>query len=333
MNKKKKVVTANKALISKHWETLNEISKKNNTVIKFEAAVAGGIPIIKIIDEFLDSNSIKRVYGILNGTSNYILTKMLTTNKSFSEILKEAQILGYAESNPTFDIDGIDTAHKLSILSSLAFNTNFNLKNIKSEGIRNIDLLDLKYADSLGYKVKMLGISELNNNQIKSYVYPCLVSKKNFIANVDGVYNGVVVESNFCKKSFFQGEGAGSLPTATSVYSDMISISKAKNFNKKKSSKKFKILNLQERFGPYYLRFTTEDKPGVISGIANEFKKNHISMKSMLQKDIKNKKFKNATIVITTHDCNEKEMFSALSKINKLKFIKKKTIYFRIENF
>ena len=153
----KKVVTANKALISKHWETLNEISKKNNTVIKFEAAVAGGIPIIKIIDEFLDSNSIKRVYGILNGTSNYILTKMLTTNKSFSEILKEAQILGYAESNPTFDIDGIDTAHKLSILSSLAFNTNFNLKNIKSEGIRNIDLLDLKYADSLGYKVKNAG--------------------------------------------------------------------------------------------------------------------------------------------------------------------------------
>ena len=138
--------------------------------------------------------------------------------------------------------------------------------------------------------------------------------KKNFIANVDGVYNGVVVESNFCKKSFFQGEGAGSLPTATSVYSDMISISKAKNFNKKKSSKKFKILNLQERFGPYYLRFTTEDKPGVISGIANEFKKNHISMKSMLQKDIKNKKFKNATIVITTHDCNEKRCFLLYQK-------------------
>ena len=333
LKKKKHVVTANKALISKHWRDLNKVSNEMGVALKFEAAVAGGIPIIKIIDEFLLSNKITRIYGILNGTSNYILTKMLTTNKKFSEILKEAQILGYAESDPSFDIDGIDTAHKLSILCSLAFQTNCDLKFIKAEGIRNIDLLDLKYADSLGYKVKMLGISEQKGKEIKNYVYPCLVSKKNFIANVDNVYNGVVVESNFCKKSFFQGEGAGSLPTATSVVSDILSIIKLKkNCSKEPKKLTFKMNMAENRFGSYYLRFTTEDKPGVISGIADEFKKNNISMKSMLQKESKNKNSKGATIVITTHDCNEKNMFLALVKINKMKFIKKKTIYYRIEN-
>ena len=222
---KKYVVTANKALISKYWKDLNKISNEMGVSIKFEAAVAGGVPIIKIINEFLVSNKISRIYGILNGTSNYILTKMLTSNKKFSEILKDAQSLGYAESDPTFDIDGIDTAHKLSILCSLAFDTNCDLKYIKSEGIRSIELSDLKYADSLGYKVKMLGISEQKGKEIKNYVFPCLVAKNNFIANVDDVYNGVVIESNFCKKSFFQGEGAGSQPTATSVLSDIIDFS------------------------------------------------------------------------------------------------------------
>ena len=331
---KKYVVTANKALISKYWKDLNKISNEMGVSIKFEAAVAGGVPIIKIINEFLVSNKISRIYGILNGTSNYILTKMLTSNKKFSEILKDAQSLGYAESDPTFDIDGIDTAHKLSILCSLAFDTNCDLKYIKSEGIRNIELSDLKYADSLGYKVKMLGISEQKGKEIKNYVFPCLVAKNNFIANVDDVYNGVVIESNFCKKSFFQGEGAGSFPTATSVISDILSIIKL-NENSLKEQKKsdFKMSSVENRFGSYYLRFTTEDKPGVISGIANEFKKNNISMKSMLQKESQNKNSRSATIVITTHDCNEKNMILALAKINKMKFIKKKTIYYRIESF
>ena len=325
LKKKKYVVTANKALISKYWKDLNKISNEMGVSIKFEAAVAGGVPIIKIINEFLVSNKISRIYGILNGTSNYILTKMLTSNKKFSEILKDAQSLGYAESDPTFDIDGIDTAHKLSILCSLAFDTNCDLKYIKSEGIRNIELSDLKYADSLGYKVKMLGISEQKGKEIKNYVFPCLVAKNNFIANVDDVYNGVVIESNFCKKSFFQGEGAGSFPTATSVISDILSIIKL-NENSLKEQKKsdFKMSSVENRFGSYYLRFTTEDKPGVISGIANEFKKNNISMKSMLQKESQNKNSRSATIVITTHDCNEKNMISALAKINKMKFIKKK---------
>ena len=157
--------------------------------------------------------------------SNYILTKMLRTNEKFNKILKEAQNLGYAEAEPSFDIDGIDTAHKLAILSSLAFDFNCDLKSIFVEGIRNIELTDLLYADELGYKIKLLGISQITNKKITNFVYPCLIEKEDLIAKVDGVYNGIVVESDFCNKTFFQGEGAGSHPTATSVLSDIINLS------------------------------------------------------------------------------------------------------------
>ncbi len=334
LNKGKHVVTANKALISKYWKLINNLSENNKCLIKYEAAVAGGIPIIKIFDDFLISNEISQIYGILNGTSNFILTKMLNTGKNFDEILKEAQKLGYAEADPTFDIDGIDTAHKLSILCSLAFKVDCKLSEIKTEGIRSIDLIDLKLSQSLGYKIKLLGISEKKNKEIKNYVYPCLVKNANFIANVDGVYNGVVVESNFCNKSFFQGEGAGALPTATSVFSDINSILSSDKINLKLKKKNYaKFSSLEKRFGEYYLRFTTEDKPGVISDITKEFKKNKISMKSMLQEDSKSTRQKNATIVITTHNCEEKNMIDALNRINNMNFIKKKTVYFRIENF
>ena len=164
--------------------------EKNDCSLKYEAAVAGGIPIIKVIDEFLLSNKITKIYGILNGTSNYILSNMLLYNKDFKSILREAQKLGYAESNPKFDIDGTDTAHKLSILSSLAFECNNKVSKIDNEGIENVDLQDLEIADSLGYKIKLLCITELKNKNIKNFVYPCLLSKDSFIAKIDGVYNG-----------------------------------------------------------------------------------------------------------------------------------------------
>ncbi|GIR26047.1 MAG: hypothetical protein CM15mP40_06550 [Alphaproteobacteria bacterium] len=280
------------------------------------------------------SNKITKIYGILNGTSNYILSNMLLYNKDFKNILSEAQKLGYAESNPKFDIDGTDTAHKLSILSSLAFECYNNVSKIDNEGIENVDLQDLEIADSLGYKIKLLGITELKNKNIKNFVYPCLLSKDSFIAKIDGVYNGIVVESNFCKKSCFVGEGAGAHPTATSVLSDIISLSKKrKNRFKQSPTFPYQETSLQSRFGSYYLRFTTYDKPGVISGIANQFKTFNISMKSMLQKETKISNSKDATIVITTHNCFENNMMKALKKINRLNFIRKKTVYFRIENF
>ena len=332
LRKGKNVVTANKALVSKHWLQINKILSKKKNKIKYEAAVAGGIPIIKVLDDFLVSNNIKKIYGILNGTSNYILTKMLKTNEKFNEILKEAQNLGYAEAEPSFDIDGIDTAHKLAILSSLAFDFNCDLKSIFVEGIRNIELTDLLYADELGYKIKLLGISQITNKKITNFVYPCLIEKEDLIAKVEGVYNGIVVESDFCNKTFFQGEGAGSHPTATSVLSDIINLSTKETKNEYSLKNKIESIDISKRFGSYYLRLSTRDKPGVISGISNEFKNNNISMKSMLQKDNLSKNSKNATIVVTTHNCFEKDMINALRKINNLNFIVKKTTYFRIEN-
>ncbi len=334
LKKGKNVVTANKALVSKHWKKLNEITKKRKNQIKFEAAVAGGIPIIKVLSEFLISNKIKKIYGVLNGTSNFILTKMLHSRSKFEKILEEAQQLGYAEADPSFDIDGVDTCHKLAILSSLAFNINCDLKSIYVEGIRNIDLTDLLYANELGFKVKLLGIAQINQKKLITFVYPCLVGENELISKVDGVFNGIVVESDFCKKSFLQGEGAGSQPTATSVLSDIIDLSM--NEYKEKPIPKINIVkntNILERSGSFYLRFSTIDQPGVISGITNEFKKNNISMKSMLQKDGISKERKCATIVVTTHNCNEKDMMKALKKINNLSFVLKKTTFMRIENF
>lgn len=334
LKKKKHVVTANKALVSKYWQQIVKLTQTNGCTLKYEAAVAGGIPIIKVIGEFLISNKIKKIYGILNGTSNYILSKMLSSNGEFKNILKEAQKLGYAESNPKFDIDGTDTAQKLSILSSIAFNSNNKVQKIQNEGIESINLVDLKIANSLGYKIKLLGLTEQNNKKIKNYVYPCLLSKDSFIANIDGVYNGVVVESNFCNKSCFVGEGAGANPTATSVLSDIIFLIEMDNqiTMPKTLINNYEFVDLKSRYGSYYLRFTTDDKSGVISGIANEFKRFNISMKSMLQKETHQSNSKDATIVITTHNCYEKNMMDALSKINTLGFIREKTVYIRIEN-
>ena len=331
LRKGKNVVTANKALVSKHWLQINKILSKKKNKIKYEAAVAGGIPIIKVLDDFLVSNNIKKIYGILNGTSNYILTKMLRTNEKFNKILKEAQNLGYAEAEPSFDIDGIDTAHKLAILSSLAFDFNCDLKSIFVEGIRNIELTDLLYADELGYKIKLLGISKITNKKITNFVYPCLIEKEDLIAKVDGVYNGIVVESDFCNKTFFQGEGAGSHPTATSVLSDIINLSTKETKNEYSLKNKIESIDISKRFGSYYLRLTTRDKPGVISGISNEFKNNNISMKSMLQKDNLSKNSKHATIVVTTHNCFEKDMINALKKINNLNFIVKKPLILELK--
>ena len=333
LKKGKKVITANKALVSRYWHEINKECKKNNSNIYFEAAVAGGIPIIKIIQEFLLSNKIRKIYGILNGTSNFILTNMLSKNEDFKKILKNAQELGYAEADPSFDIDGVDTAHKLSILASISFNLTCSLKKISIDGIRNIELMDLKYSDEIGYKVKLLGITDLYKKQLRSFVYPCLIHKSELISSVDGVYNGIVVESDFCKKSFLQGEGAGAEPTATSVVSDLLKINNNSENQTKLSSKiKYKNLKIDSRFGSYYLRFTTIDKSGVISGITKEFKKNNISMKSMLQKD-QDPNSKKATIIMTTHNCYEKDIKKAVKKIDQQKFVVKKTVILRIEKF
>ena len=333
LRKGKNVVTANKALISKHGVKMIQIANANKCRLAFEASVAGGIPIIKIANEFLISNKIKKIYGILNGTSNYILSKMYETKSDFHKILKEAQNLGYAESDPSFDIDGTDTAHKISILSLVAFGNSLNLKSIYKEGIENIELEDINYAKMLGYKIKLLGITEKIGKRISQFVYPCLLNTQSILANVDNVYNAICVASDYNDNLFFQGQGAGSHPTASSVMSDIIDLSVVKEdfFDLKyKHIKKFDGFSINNRIGSYYLRFTTEDKPGVISGISKEFKTNNISMKSMLQRDSKEKNL--ASIVVTTHMCQELSMKKAISNINKINFVKKKTKILRIEN-
>ena len=333
LRKGKNVVTANKALISKHGVKMIQIANANKCRLAFEASVAGGIPIIKIANEFLISNKIKKIYGILNGTSNYILSKMYETKSDFHKILKEAQNLGYAESDPSFDIDGTDTAHKISILSLVAFGNSLNLKSIYKEGIENIELEDINYAKMLGYKIKLLGITEKIGKRISQFVYPCLLNTQSILANVDNVYNAICVASDYNDNLFFQGQGAGSHPTASSVMSDIIDLSVVKEdfFDLKyKHIKKFDGFSINNRIGSYYLRLTTEDKPGVISGISKEFKTNNISMKSMLQRDSKVKNL--ASIVVTTHMCQELSMKKAISNINKINFVKKKTKILRIEN-
>ena len=332
LGKGKNVVTANKALVAKHSFDLLNAAEKNKCKIAFEAAVAGGIPIVVTLKDFLLSNKIKKVCGILNGTSNFILSKMQETNKSFSLILDEAKKLGYAESDPSFDINGMDSAHKVSIISMISFGNIINSNHVYVEGIEDIEIEDINYSDTLGYKIKLLGITERLGNKISQFVYPCLINKKTTLANVDNVYNGILIESDFNDNLFLQGQGAGSFPTASSVMNDIIelSCSDLSYFDLKiKNLKKYKNNLIQERIGSYYLRFTTEDKPGVIASISKEFKKYNISMKSMLQKEAKKKN--QASIVVTTHSCRELCMQKAIKKINLMSFVKKKTIIYRIE--
>ena len=337
LNKKKHVITANKALLSKYGHELADVAETNGCFVGYEAAIAGGIPIVCTLKNFLASNSINKIYGILNGTSNFILSRMLSTKKNFVEILKEAQKLGYAEANPEFDIDGTDTAHKLSIITSLAFRRRINFSSIFIEGIENVDLIDLEFANTLGYKIKLVGYANNIQSKIQQFVYPCLVDKNSEIGNVNNVLNGIIIESDSDGKIFLQGEGAGALPTATSILSDLEKISN-QNYSpvfslESKKLRKQNPLKIDDRQGSFYLRFTTIDKPGVIADISKEFKKNKISMKSMLQEDPKKRQANDATIVVTTHSCIERSMNNALKKIDKLKVIKQKTIVYRIENF
>ena len=333
INKNKHVVTANKALISKHGYKIIKKAGEKKSIIGFEAAVAGGIPIIKILKEFLITNNIKRVHGILNGTSNYILTKMLESGESFEKILEDAKNLGFAESDPSYDVNGLDTAHKISIISFLSFGNLLNMNSIYVEGIEKIKLVDLKLADSIGYKLKLIGKIELINEKLIQYVYPCLINKNSLMANTDNVYNAITVESDFSNKLFFHGEGAGSYPTATSVLSDIINISlKDHSINPKvKALKKFDAQSIDKRYGSYYLRIMTIDKSGVIAGISKEFKKNNISMKSVMQKD-QTSKNEFVTIVLTTHNCYEKDMKNAISKINLFQYVKREIVFYRIED-
>ena len=310
------VITPNKALISKHGDYLAKLAEDNNVNLEFEASVAGGIPILRSIKEGLATNKISKVYGILNGTSNYILSEMENLNDSFSNVLKRAQKLGYAEpGNPKLDLNGSDAFAKVRILSALAFNTKISTHKCLIEGIEKIELKDIEIANQLNLRIKLLGISELKNNELFETVHPCMVSKKSYIGNVHGVMNAVIIEGKPVGESILQGEGAGPGPTSSSLLSDLLSILRGnikKPFgianNKRKS---IKCYNVDKYINSLYLRFEVKDKPGVLSTITNRLAKHKISIKRLIQTpDKKNNK---ATIVIITHKTNELNSKKCLS--------------------
>ena len=329
----KHVITANKALMAKYGDQLAALAEKNNVNLEYEASVAGGVPIIRSMKEGLIANKINKIYGILNGTTNYILSSMESKNKSFLEILNKAKKLGFAESNPISDLNGSDSAAKLRILSSLSFNKSISKNKILTEGIQNINLSDILYAKNLGYKIKLLSIAEIKNRKLIERVHPCLILKNSYIAKIDGVLNAVVVDGLPIGKSVLQGEGAGPGPTSSALISDLCSILKGDlNYPFGISSKsrikiaKFNILN---HLCSSYLRIEAKDVPGVLSSITKIFAKNKISIKNLIQKP--NKKNKKASIIIITHENIEKNFKNLLSNLTRNKFVLKKPTFIRIE--
>ena len=333
LKNKKHVVTANKALIAKYGDQLAKIAEKNKVNLEFEAAVCGGVPIIRSLKEGLIANKISKIYGILNGTSNYILSSMSKKNKNFNEVLSDAKKLGYAESNPSADLNGDDVSSKLKILSSLCFNSFIN-HNIYVEGIKDIDKNDIDNANKLGYKIKLLGYAELLNNKINQRVHPTLIKKSSHIGDIDGVLNAVIVSGNPVGQSTIQGEGAGPSATTSALVSDISSILRGNikfPFSlSEKERKKLKSSNIADLSFSAYLKFDVLDKPGVLSNITNIFSKNKVSIKRLVQDPNKGKKL--SSIIIITHSSKDRYLNKIVKQISKKTYIKKKPKLIRIDD-
>ena len=333
LKNKKHVVTANKALIAKYGDKLAEIAEKNKVNLEFEAAVCGGVPIIRSIKEGLIANKINKIFGIFNGTSNYILSSMDKQNKDFDEVLNNAKNLGYAESNPSADLNGDDVAAKLKILTSLCFNSYLN-NNIHVEGIKNIDKTDINNANKLGYKIKLLGYSERINNKIYQRVHPALIKKSSYVASIDGVLNAVIVDGKPVGKNIIQGEGAGPAATTSALVSDISSILRGNikfPFSiSNKERKRLKFENISKRFFSAYLRFEVLDKSGVLSNITNIFSNNNVSIKRLIQNPNKNKGI--SSIIIITHNSKDSSLNKIVKIIGKKIYVKKKPKLIRIDD-
>ena len=333
LRNKKHVVTANKALMSKYGDQLAYIAEKNKVNLEYEASVAAGVPIIRSIKEGLVGNKINKIYGILNGTTNYILSTMENSNKNFTDVLKTAQKLGFAESNPESDLNGSDAAAKIKILSSIAFNKCISKNKILTEGIENITLTDIEHAKNLGYKIKLLAISEIIDNKLMERVHPCLVLNNSYIGNINGVLNAIIVDGNPIGKSVLQGEGAGPGPTSSALISDICSVLRGNvkypfgiSYTLRKNINTFNISN---HICSSYLRIEVKDKSGVLSSITKIFAKNKISIKNLIQ--IPDKKSRKASITIITHKNMEKNYNNLLLNLTRNKFVFKKPTFIRIE--
>jgi homoserine dehydrogenase len=329
------VVTANKALLARHGVALARLAEANNVTLAYEASVCGGIPIIKGLREGLAANAVTELQGILNGTCNYILSQMRDTGRAFEEVLAEAQALGYAEADPSFDVDGIDTAHKLAILTAVAFGTEVDLASVYIEGIRHIGALDITYADELGYAIKLLGIARRAEDGVEQRVHPCMVPKGAAIAAADGVYNAVVAQGDFAGKVNFVGRGAGGGPTASAVVADLIDIARGNRvpvFGVPVGKLvKAAARPIERRFGAYYLRLMVIDRPGVIADVAAALRDHQVSLESVLQR--LRAPGDNVPVVLTTHETHEADMTAAVAQIAALEAVVEAPRVIRIEQF
>jgi len=328
------VVTANKALLAVHGSELAEAAERAGVALDFEAAVAGGIPVVKALREGLAGNDITRVYGILNGTCNYILTEMREQRRSFDDVLREAQRLGYAEAEPSMDVDGTDAAQKLALLASLAFGCRINFAGVYTEGIRRISLLDIDYAEELGYRIKLLGSARMTDSGLEQRVYPCMVEQRYPIAHVEGAYNAVVAIGDFVGDTMFQGLGAGAGPTASAVVADLVDIARGRRAPTLGISasglKSLPEAPIEKHHGAYYVRLMVTDKPGVIADVTAVFRDEQVSIESMIQRA------RSATeavpVVLNMHECEEAAMQRALAQIGALDSVVEQPTMIRIES-
>lgn len=335
LKNKKHVVTANKALLAKHGFALAKLAEENGVSLNFEASVAGGIPIIKAMREGFAGNKIKAVSGILNGTCNYILTEMRETGRDFADVLKEAQEKGYAEADPTFDVDGIDAAHKLTILSALAFGVKPDFDAIDITGIRKITSRDIEFATELGFKIKLLGMAHDIGGRIAQSLEPCLVPVNSALASVEGVFNAVFVEGDFIDKAMLEGRGAGAGPTASAVLSDLIDLARGYQLPPfglaTKDLKSAQWAGDDEIVSSQYLHMIVNDQPGVIADVSAILRDFGISIESMIQRG--RDPGQPVSVVITTHDCSRKAIRGAAAKIGGLPSVSATPTVLRIQQF
>jgi homoserine dehydrogenase len=328
------VVTANKALLAHHGVSLAQTAEAKALVLGFEAAVAGGIPIIKALREGLAGNAIRQVYGILNGTCNYILTTMRESGRDFQDVLQEAQDLGYAEADPSFDIDGVDAAHKLCILTSLAFATPVDFASMYVEGIRHVSATDIDFAEKLGYRIKLLGIARLTDHGIEQRVHPCMVPQSTPISHVEGVFNAVVAEGDCVGRSIYEGRGAGAGPTASAVASDLMDIARGNRVPTfgvpVQSLVRQEAASMDRRQGAYYMRLTVVDRPGVLADVSAALRQEDVSVEQMIQPG--RAPGENVPMVMTLHDTDEAAMNRAVARITALDAVVEPPRLIRIEN-
>jgi len=340
LKNRKHVVTANKALLALHGAELFAAAEEHGVEIMFEASVGGGIPVISALKENLCANHFQTIFGILNGTCNYILTRMTEEGQEFSVILKDAQAAGFAEADPTFDIEGIDTAHKLALLVSLCFGTRVDFKQIYTEGISGLMPIDIQFAHEFGYRLKLLAIGKCENGDIEARVHPTMIPEKYPLADVNGAFNAIRINGDFVGPVMLYGQGAGRDATASAVMGDVMALARTlKSGGGTRTPgmgyvgaaiRDLRIKPMDDIVGQYYLRFTTIDRPGVLAQIAGILGRFDISIASMIQPD--RHAAEAVPIVITTHEAREANIRKALAEIDQLEIVREKTRLIRIEN-